>query len=98
MRSSQKSRSSSAAHNGLQRERLQGSLAPPAQLGKHFRKTACSVGFPHIKGRLANSGMAQKQWRQLKPRIAADTNDGDGAGISHFTCASIFFCRESRVL
>src|ERR1700686_1609826 len=98
MRRGQKGSSGGAAGNGFQRERLQRSLTPAAQLGKHFRKAMRPVGFSYIKSRLGNARMAQEQRRQLKTRIAGDTNDRNVAGISHFTWASIFFCRESRVL
>src|SRR6266849_3985761 len=40
--------------------------------------------------------MAEKNPRQLETGIAGDSHNRDLAGISHFTRASIFFCRDSR--
>src|ERR1700758_5062660 len=55
------------------------------------------VRLADIESWFADAGMAKQQRRQLKTRIAGDTNNGEVAGISHFTWASIFFCRDSRV-
>src|SRR4029077_13369527 len=40
--------------------------------------------------------MAQKNPRQFQTGVTGDSNDGDLAGVSHFTSASIFFCNDSR--
>src|SRR5213594_4393805 len=41
--------------------------------------------------------MAQKYPCQLETGVAGDSHNRDLAGISHFTRASIFFWRDSRV-
>src|SRR5208283_3179165 len=79
-------------------KRLQRGLAPTAQLRKKLGEALSPLGIANIKGRPGNHGMTQKQRGQLITRIAGDTNDGNVPGISHFTCASIFFCKDSRAL
>src|SRR5215467_1356097 len=98
MRRSQKGSAGIACGDGVQRKSTDSGLSPSAQLREKLRKATVAVRFANIKGRLGDCGMAQKQRGQLKTRIAGDTNDGNAAGVVHFTCASIFFCRDSRVL
>jgi len=83
----------------LQRERLQGSLAPIRATGETSPKGSVPRWSPaHKRSACQFRDGAKAASPSSKTCIAGDTNDGDVAGISHFTCASIFFCRESRVL
>src|SRR3981189_2808003 len=71
-------------------------FAPAAELRKEFGKAFRAVRFADVEGGRRKRGMAQKNPRQLETGIAGDAHDGDFARVSHFTRASIFFCRDSR--
>src|SRR6516225_1080679 len=96
MRGSKKSGARIARDDRIKREGAEGSLGPRAQPGKHLRKAMEAVGFAHIEGGWFYFGMAEQQIGQLETGIASDTNDGNAAGVPHFTCDSIFLWRDSR--
>src|SRR5208283_3018048 len=98
VRCGKKSRPRGICGNRFDGKRLQRRLAPTAKLGEKLGETACAFGLANVKGRPGDHGMAQKKGSQLVTRVASDTNDGDVPGISHFTCTSIFFWRDSRAL
>ena len=80
------------------RERgAQGSLSPSAKLRKELGDAVGAARFPNVKGGGSDGGMAQENTRELEAGVSGDTYDGDLARISHFTRASIFFWRDSRV-
>src|SRR5208337_4930286 len=98
VRRGEKSRARGICRNRFDGKGPQRRLAPTAQLGKKLGKALCTCGIANIKRWPGNHGMTQEEGGQLITRIAGDTNDGDVPGISHFTCASIFFCKDSRAL
>src|ERR1700694_4696002 len=56
------------------------------------------MAFADVEDRGRKSGVADEQRGQFETSVTSDTNDRNGLGIFHFTWASIFFCRDSRVL
>src|SRR5208337_1347189 len=94
----EKSRACGIGRDRLEGKKLQRRLAPTAQLREKLGEALSALGIANIKGWPGNHGMAQKESGQLITRIAGDTNDSNVPGISHFTCASIFFWRDSRLL
>jgi len=97
VRSGQKSRSRGRRSDRVDRKRPKWSLSPSAKLRKEFGDTVGATRFPDIKRDGSDGRMPQKNARKLEARVSGDTNDSDLARISHFTSASIFFWRESRV-
>ena len=93
----QESGSGRGGGDRVERKRPQRRLAPATELGKELGDAIRASRFAHIKGCGSDSGMAQKEAGELEARVSGDTNDGDLARISHFTRASIFFCKDSRV-
>src|SRR5215472_42910 len=97
MRSRKKRRSRIARGNRFNRKRAQWRFTPAAKLGKALREAFCAVGIPNVESRGLDRRVAQQNACQLEATIARDTYNCDLSGISHFTRASIFFWRDSRV-
>src|SRR5438105_13195349 len=82
--SGQECGANSAFDDGLRGQSTNWRLPPSAQLRKKLGKAMSAVRFAHIKRQRIDIGMAQKNFRQLKTRIAGNTYDRDIVWISHF--------------
>src|SRR6202795_1686018 len=86
-----------ARSNRVNRKGPERSFAPSAELRKEFGEAFRAVRFADVEDRRLKCGMAQKNARQFETGVAGDAHNRDLARISHFTRASIFFWRDSRV-
>src|SRR5271167_1757945 len=83
--------------DGVEGERTQRSLSPSAKLGEEFGDAVGTMRIANVKRGGSDSGMAEENAGKFKAGVPGDSHDSDLARISHFTRASIFFCRDSRV-
>ena len=93
----EKSGACSARSDGVDGERAQRRFTPSPKLREEFREALGALRIAQVKGGRGDIGVAQENSRQLQSCVAGDTYDGDLTGVSHFTRASIFFWRDSRV-
>src|SRR5690349_12869395 len=97
MRSGKKHRPGVARSDGFNGKRAQRRFAPAAKLGKAFGQAFCAVRIPNVESRGLDRGVTHQNARQFKATIASDADNSDLSRIPHFTRASIFLWRDSRV-
>src|SRR5215470_11084869 len=97
MRSRKEYSTGVARSDGFDRKPAQRRFAPAAKLRETFGQAFCAVGIPDEESRSLDRRVAQQDARQLQAAIASDTNNSDLSRIFHFTRASIFVWRVSRV-
>src|SRR5215467_12840817 len=97
MRSRQKHGPGVAGSDGLGRKRPQRRLAPAAKLRKPIGQAFCAVCIANVKGRSLDLRVAHQDARKLQATVAGNADDSDLSRIPHFTRASIFVWRDSRV-